>query len=557
MSAENPDLRIAQAATLRPITEIAETAGVPAEALVPYGSYKAKVDVRKMTPTGRTGKLVLVSAMSPTPAGEGKSTTTVGLADAFSLKGHRTMVALREPALGPIMGIKGGATGGGYAQVVPMEDINLHFTGDFHAIQIANNTLAALVDNHIHQGNTLNIDPRRIQWKRVVDVNDRALRKAVIGLGGPAQGVPREDGFDIVVASEIMAVLCLASDLQDLQSRIDRIVIGFAYDRTPVTVADLSVGGAITMLLKDALLPNLVQTLGGTPALVHGGPFANIAHGCNSLAATKLSLSLADITVTEAGFGSDLGAEKFLDIKARLGGLSPDAAVVVATVRALKMHGGVAKDDLASEDIDAALGGTANLARHVQNMRKFGIEPVIALNRFPTDTEAELEAVLDWAAEQGFRAALSEVWAKGGDGGLAVAEQVLAAIEHDEPDFHHLYDPAAGIEESLRTLAREIYGADDVVFEDRAPAQLRMLKRNGWDTLPICVAKTQYSFSDDPKVLGAPTGHVLHVRDLVPKIGAGFVVALTGAIMTMPGLPKEPAALRMGVTESGESVGLF
>ena len=557
MSAENPDLAIAQAATLEPITAIAERAGVPAEALVPYGTDKAKVDVRRMEPTGRTGRLVLVSAMSPTPAGEGKSTTTVGLADAFSLMGRRTMVALREPALGPIMGIKGGATGGGHAQVVPMEDINLHFTGDFHAIQIANNTLAALVDNHIQQGNALGIDPRRIQWKRVVDVNDRALRSIVIGLGGPAQGVPREDGFDIVVASEIMAVLCLATDLKDLQERIDRIVVGFTYDRRPVTVEDLEVGGAITMLLKDALLPNLVQTLGGTPALVHGGPFANIAHGCNSLAATRLALSLADITVTEAGFGSDLGAEKFLDIKSRVGGLAPDAAVVVGTVRALKMHGGVAKTDLATEDIEAALRGTENLARHVENLRKFGIEPVIALNRFPSDTEAELEAVLDWAREQGFRAALSEVWARGGEGGRAVAEQVLAAIEEDVPDFHHLYDPAAGIEESLRTLAREVYGADDVVFEDRAPAQLRMLKRNGWDTLPVCVAKTQYSFSDDPSALGAPTGHVLHVRDLVPKIGAGFVVALTGAIMTMPGLPKEPAALRMGVTDAGESIGLF
>lgn len=557
MSEENPDLAIAQAATLEQITTIAERAGVPEEALVPYGAYTAKVDVRKMQPTGRTGRLVLVSAMSPTPAGEGKSTTTVGVADAFTLLGHRTMVALREPALGPIMGIKGGATGGGYAQVVPMEDINLHFTGDFHAIQIANNTLAALVDNHLHQGNALNIDPRRIQWKRVVDVNDRALRQVTIGLGGPTQGVPREDGFDIVVASEIMAVLCLATDLKDLAERIDRIVVGFTYDRAPVTVKDLGVGGAITMLLKDAMLPNLVQTLGGTPALVHGGPFANIAHGCNSLAATKLALSLADITVTEAGFGSDLGAEKFLDIKARQGGLSPDAAVVVATARALKMHGGVAKDDLATEDIDAALAGTTNLARHVENMRKFGIEPVIALNRFPTDTEAEIDAVLGWAREQGYRAALSDVWAKGGEGGKAVAEQLLAAFEEDVPDFHHLYDPESGVEESLRTLARKVYGADDVVLEGRAPAQLRMLRRNGWDTLPVCVAKTQYSFSDDPTALGAPTGHVLHVRDLVPKVGAGFVVALTGAIMTMPGLPKEPAALRMGVTEAGESIGLF
>ncbi|MEE1618073.1 formate--tetrahydrofolate ligase [Brachybacterium sp. J153] len=558
MSAQNPDLEIAQAATLLPIHEIAERAGIPEEALIPYGSTKAKVDVRAMEPTGRTGRLVLVSAMSPTPAGEGKSTTTVGLADAFSLMGHRTMVALREPALGPIMGIKGGATGGGHAQVVPMEDINLHFTGDFHAIQIANNTLAALIDNHLQQGNELDLDPRRIQWKRVVDVNDRALRQVVIGLGGPGQGVPREDGFDIVVASEIMAILCLATDLADLQRRIDAIVVGYRRDRTPVTVADLQVGGAITMLLKDALLPNLVQTLGGTPALVHGGPFANIAHGCNSLAATRLALSLADITVTEAGFGSDLGAEKFLDIKSRLGGLHPDAAVVVATVRALKMHGGVAKADLGTEDLDAALAGTANLARHVQNLRKFGLEPVIALNRFPTDSEAELAAVLDWAREQGFRAALSEVWADGGEGGRAVAEQVLAAIEAGEGEgYHPLYAPAGGIEESLRTLAREVYGADDVVLTERAPAQLRMLQRNGWDTLPVCVAKTQYSFSDDPTLLGAPTGHVLHVRDLVPKIGAGFVVALTGAIMTMPGLPQEPAALRMGVTESGESVGLF
>ena len=556
MSAESPDLAIAQAATLEPIQDIAERAGIPAEALIPYGSYKAKVDIRKIDQGQGNSKLVLVSAMSPTPAGEGKSTTTVGLADAFTLKGKRTMVALREPALGPIMGIKGGATGGGHAQVVPMEDINLHFTGDFHAIQIANNTLAALVDNHIHQGNELNIDPRRIQWKRVVDVNDRALRQTVIGLGGPAQGVPREDGFDIVVASEIMAILCLATDLEDLSRRIGDIVVGFTYDRSPVTVRDLKVEGAITLLLKDALMPNLVQTLGGTPALVHGGPFANIAHGCNSLTATRLALSLAEITVTEAGFGSDLGAEKFLDIKARFGDLRPDAAVVVATVRALKMHGGVAKADLATEDIDSTLKGTENLARHVQNLRKFGIEPVIALNRFPTDTEAELDAVLGWAKEQGFRAALSEVWAKGGEGGLAVADEVLAAIE-ESTDFHHLYDPEVGVEEALRTLAREIYGAEDVVFSDKAPAALRTLKKNGWDRLPVCVAKTQYSFSDDPRALGAPTGHVLHVRDLVPRIGAGFVVALTGSIMTMPGLPKEPAALRMGVTDDGEAFGLF
>lgn len=556
MSAENPDLKIAQAATLQPIQAIAETAGIPAEALIPYGDVKAKVDPAKIPARGENGKLVLVTAMSPTPAGEGKSTTTVGLADALSLKGKRTVVALREPALGPIMGIKGGATGGGYAQVVPMEDINLHFTGDFHAIQIANNTIAALVDNHIHQGNQLGIDPRRIQFKRVVDVNDRALRNIVIGLGGPTQGTPREDGFDIVVASEVMAILCLATDLQDLQRRLGEIVVGFTYSREPVTVRDLKIEGAITMLLKDALKPNLVQTLGGTPALVHGGPFANIAHGCNSLSATRLALSLSEITVTEAGFGSDLGAEKFLDIKARYGDLHPDAAVVVATVRALKMHGGVAKDDLAAENIDAALRGTENLRRHVENIRKFGLEPVIALNRFPTDTEAEIEAVLDWARENGFRAALSEVWAKGGEGGLAIAEQVLEVIDAGN-DFHHLYDPQVGVEEALRTIAREIYGADDVQFTDKAPMRLRTLKKHGWDTLPVCVAKTQYSFSDDPKALGAPTGHVLHVRDLVPKLGSGFVVALTGDIMTMPGLPKEPAALRMGVDDDGSTYGLF
>ena len=556
MSAENPDLKIAQAATLQPIQAIADTAGIPAEALIPYGDVKAKVDPAKIPARGENGKLVLVTAMSPTPAGEGKSTTTVGLADALSLKGKRTVVALREPALGPIMGIKGGATGGGYAQVVPMEDINLHFTGDFHAIQIANNTIAALVDNHIHQGNQLGIDPRRIQFKRVVDVNDRALRNIVIGLGGPTQGTPREDGFDIVVASEVMAILCLATDLQDLQRRLGEIVVGFTYSREPVTVRDLKIEGAITMLLKDALKPNLVQTLGGTPALVHGGPFANIAHGCNSLSATRLALSLSEITVTEAGFGSDLGAEKFLDIKARYGDLHPDAAVVVATVRALKMHGGVAKDDLAAEDINAALRGTENLRRHVENIRKFGLEPVIALNRFPTDTEAEIEAVLEWARENGFRAALSEVWAKGGEGGLAIAEQVLEVIDVGN-DFHHLYDPQVGVEEALRTIAREIYGADDVQFTDKAPMRLRTLKKHGWDTLPVCVAKTQYSFSDDPKALGAPTGHVLHVRDLVPKLGSGFVVALTGDIMTMPGLPKEPAALRMGVDEDGSTYGLF
>ncbi|GAB2539753.1 formate--tetrahydrofolate ligase [Brachybacterium huguangmaarense] len=559
MSSENPDLAIAQAATLEPIEAVAERAGIPADALIPYGRTKAKVDLKALDRTGSTDgehRLVLVTAMSPTPAGEGKSTTTVGLADAFTLAGKKTMVALREPALGPIMGIKGGATGGGHAQVVPMEDINLHFTGDFHAIQIANNTLAALIDNHIQQGNVLNIDPRRMQFKRVVDVNDRALRSIVIGLGGPLQGVPREDGFDIVVASEIMAILCLASDLQDLQKRIASIVVGFTYDREPVTVGDLKVEGAITLLLKDAINPNLVQTLGGTPALVHGGPFANIAHGCNSLTATQLAQSLSEVTVTEAGFGSDLGAEKFLDIKARFGELTPDAVVVVATVRALKMHGGIAKSDLDQENIDAALEGTSNLRCHVENIRKFGLEPVIALNRFPKDTEAELEAVLGWAEDNGFRAALSEVWAKGGEGAKELAEQVTAAFD-DGGDFHQLYDPADGVEASLTTIATQIYGAERVAFEGKAVTKLKTLKKNGWDKLPVCVAKTQYSFSDDPTALGAPSGHVLHVKDLVPKIGAGFVVALTGDIMTMPGLPKEPAALRMGVDEDGNAFGLF
>ena len=555
-ASENPDLKIAQAHTLKPITEIAEKAGIPEDALIPYGTNKAKVDMRKIQAPDTPSKLVLVSALSPTPAGEGKSTTTVGLADAFTLKGKNTMVALREPSLGPIMGVKGGATGGGYAQVVPMEDINLHFTGDFHAIQIANNTLAALVDNHIQQGNALNIDPRRIQWRRVVDVNDRALRNIVIGLGGPAQGTPREDGFDIVVASEIMAVLCLANDLKDLEKRIGDIVVGLTYTREPVTVRDLEVQGAITMLLKDAINPNLVQTLGGTPALVHGGPFANIAHGCNTVIATNLARALGDITVTEAGFGSDLGGEKFMDIKARMAGFAPDAVVVVATVRALKMHGGVQKDDLNTENIDAALEGTSNLRRHLENVRKFGVEPVVALNRFPNDTEAEIKAVLDWAEENGFKAALSEVWAKGGEGALDLADQVLAAFD-EQNNFAPIYDPADGVENAIETIGKEIYGAAEVQYVGSAPAALRRLKKNGWDKLPVCMAKTQYSFSDDPTQLGAPTGHTLHIRDLIPKLGAGFVVALTGDVMTMPGLPKAPAALRMGVDDEGNAIGLF
>ena len=549
-ASENPDLKIAQAHTLKPIGEIAEKAGIPEDALIHYGKHIAKVDMKKIGEPKEPAKLVLVSALSPTPAGEGKSTTTVGLADAFSLKGKNTMVALREPALGPIMGVKGGATGGGYAQVVPMENINLHFTGDFHAIQIANNTLAALVDNSIHQGNPLNIDPRRVQWKRVVDVNDRELRNIVVGLGGPAQGVPREDG------SEIMAVLCLATDLKDLEKRIGDIVVAYNYDREPVTVRELEVQGAITLLLKDALNPNLVQTLGGTPALVHGGPFANIAHGCNTMIATNLARSLGDIAVTEAGFGSDLGGEKFMDIKSRFGDFGPDAVVIVATVRALKMHGGVKKDDLNTENVDALLEGTSNLRKHVENVRKFGVEPVIALNRFPNDTEKEIKAALDWAEENGFKAALSEVWAKGGEGALELADQVLKAI--DEPvKFAPIYDTEDGIENAIETIAKEIYGASEVQYVGSAPAALRRLKKNGWDKMPVCMAKTQYSFSDDPTKLGAPEGHVLHIRDLIPKLGAGFVVALTGDVMTMPGLPKQPAALRMGLDDNGEAFGLF
>ncbi|WP_058234530.1 formate--tetrahydrofolate ligase [Devriesea agamarum] len=570
----NPDLAIAQKAVAKPLTDIAARAGIPAEALIPYGRHAAKIEVEHIPQADdkSPGRLILVSAISPTPAGEGKSTVTVGLADAFTLLGHRTMVALREPSLGPVMGVKGGATGGGYAQVIPMEEINLHFTGDLHAITCAHNTLSALIDNHIQQGNELEIDPRRLQWKRVLDINDRALRNVVVGLGGPVQGVPREDGFDITVASEIMAVLCLATDLQDLRHRLGEMLIGYRYDRSPVQVKDLKVEGALTLLLKNAIHPNLVQTLGGTPALVHGGPFANIAHGCNSLRATSLARRLSDIVITEAGFGSDLGAEKFFDIKGRTAGFLPDAVVLVATVRALKRHGGQALADLNTEDLEALRAGTVNLARHVKNIRRFGVEPVVAVNRFGSDTQAELDALLGWCRDHGVRAALTEVWAFGGEGGKELAHTVLAAMDSpvgaEKPDVdvtsgraaetaRTLYDPEDGIDASLRTIATEIYGADDVRFTDRAPARLKVLAANGWDKLPVCVAKTQYSFSDDATALGAPTGHTLHVRDLIPKLGAGFVVALTGSVMTMPGLPKSPAALKMDVDENGQAVGLF
>ena len=550
------DLDIANQSELKPIGEIAEKAGIPADALEQYGHYKAKIDINQIKPKDNKGKVVLVTAMSPTPAGEGKSTVTVGLSDAFNELKKNVMVALREPALGPTFGIKGGATGGGYAQVLPMEDINLHFNGDFHAITTANNALSALIDNHIHQGNELGIDVRRVEWKRVLDMNDRALRHVNVGLGGPTNGVPREDGFNITVASEVMAILCLARNINDLKEKISRITIGYTRDRKPVTVADLKVEGALAMILKDAIKPNLVQTIEGTPALVHGGPFANIAHGCNSILATETARDLADIVVTEAGFGSDLGAEKFIDIKAREAGFEPSAVVLVATVRALKMHGGVAKDDLKEENVEAVKAGIVNLERHVNNIRKFGVEPVIALNAFIHDTDAETEAVKAWAKENNVRIALTEVWEKGGKGGVELANQVLEVIEQPN-DFKFLYDLDQSLEEKIETIVKDIYGGSSVTFSKKAKKQLKEFTDNGWGQYPICMAKTQYSFSDDATALGAPTDFDITIRELEAKTGAGFIVALTGAIMTMPGLPKKPAALNMDVTEDGHAVGLF
>lgn len=557
MSALPSDLQIARAARIRPINDIAAAAGINPEALEPYGRFKAKVDPARLDAPPPAGKVVLVSAMSPTPAGEGKSTTTVGLADSLARAGHKVMIALREPSLGPVLGMKGGATGGGYSQVLPMDEINLHFTGDFHAITSANNALMALVDNHIYQGNALNIDPRRMTFKRVLDMNDRALREVVIGLGGPSQGVPRQDGFDITVASEIMAVFCLATGLSDLRERLGRITFGYTFDRVPVTVADLGVQGALTLLLKEAIKPNLVQTIAGTPALVHGGPFANIAHGCNSLIATQTARRLADIVVTEAGFGADLGAEKFMDIKARVGGLAPSAVVVVATVRALKMQGGVAKGELTRPDLAALEAGVENLRRHVRNVEKFGVTPVVAINRFSSDSAEELDWLLAWCAAQGVPAAVADVWGRGGggDGGdelAALVAQVLAGPN----SFRHLYSLGLSVEDKIRTIAQEIYGADGVDFSVPALKRLADIERNGWSGLPVCMAKTQYSFTDDASRLGAPKGFSIHVRDLLPKTGAGLIVALTGAVMTMPGLPPVPAALRMDVDADGNPVGL-
>lgn len=554
------DLEIAHHATMLPVEAIAERAGINVDALELYGPYKAKINTAKLVlPRGKApGKVVLVSAMSPTPAGEGKSTTTVGLADSLARAGHKVMIALREPSLGPILGMKGGATGGGYSQVLPMDDINLHFTGDFHAITSANNALMALVDNHIFQGNQLGIDPRRMTFKRVLDMNDRALREVVIGLGGPMQGVPRQDGFDITVASEIMAVFCLATDLDDLRERLGRITFGYTYDRTPVTVSDLGVEGALTMLLKDAIKPNLVQTIAGTPALVHGGPFANIAHGCNSLIATSTAMQLADIVVTEAGFGADLGAEKYMDIKARIAEVAPAAVVVVATIRALKMQGGVPKEKLNEPNVEAVAAGVENLKRHVGNVAKFGISPVVSINKFGSDTPEELEWLLAWCAAEGVEAAVADVWGRGGggDGGDELAAKVAAALEAPS-NFHHLYPLELGVEDKIRTIVQEIYGADGVEFSVPALKRLAEIEKNGWSGFPVCMAKTQYSFTDDASKLGAPKGFRVHVRELLPKTGAGFIVALTGAVMTMPGLPKEPAAMRMDVDSDGNPTGLF
>ena len=549
------DIEIANQATMKPILEIAENANIPLDAVEQYGRFKAKIDTSKISGEA-TANVVLVTAISPTPAGEGKSTVTIGLADALHQLDKRVMVALREPSLGPVMGVKGGATGGGYAQVLPMEQINLHFNGDFHAITTANNALSALIDNHLHQGNALNIDPRRIVWKRVLDLNDRALRHVTVGLGGPMQGVPREDGFDITVASEIMAIFCLATGMKDLKQRLARIVIGYTYDRNPVTVGDLQVEGALALILKEAMNPNLVQTIEGTPALIHGGPFANIAHGCNSITATQTARKLADIVVTEAGFGSDLGAEKFLNIKAREAGFKPSAVVIVATIRALKMHGGVAKANLVEENVEALKQGISNLAQHVANVRNFGLEPVIALNRFITDTEQELKAVLQWAEANEVRIARTNVWEEGGKGGIELAEKVLEVIEQPNT-FHHLYDLQETVEQKLTKIVQQVYGGAGVQLTDAAKKQLAVIEKNGWDTLPICMAKTQYSLSDQPSLVGRPTDFVVTIREILPKLGAGFLVCLTGDIMTMPGLPKQPAALNMDVAEDGSALGLF
>lgn len=553
------DIEIAQGAAMRPITEIAKTAHVDEKYIEQYGRYKAKIDPALLKETQRKdGRLVLVTAITPTPAGEGKTTTTIGLADGLRRIGKDAVVALREPSLGPVFGIKGGAAGGGYAQVVPMEDINLHFTGDFHAIGAANNLLAAMLDNHIQQGNALNIDPRRITWKRCMDMNDRQLRFIVDGLGGKVNGTPREDGFDITVASEIMAVLCLSTGIADLKERLGRMIVGYTYDDKPVTCAELKAAGAMTALLKDAIKPNLVQTLEGTPAFVHGGPFANIAHGCNSVMATRMALKMGDYAVTEAGFGADLGAEKFLDIKCRMANLTPDAVVIVATVRALKMHGGLAKTELTAQNIPALERGVPNLLRHVSNIKNvFGLPCVVAVNRFPTDTDAEIDFIIEKCRELGVNTVLSTVWADGGRGGEALAREVVRLCEEEKGSFTFAYDADMTIEQKIDAIVRRIYGGDGASIAPAAKKQIARLTELGFGNMPVCMAKTQYSFSDDQTKLGAPTGFTVTVRSVKVSAGAGFIVALTGDIMTMPGLPKVPAAERIDVDENGMISGLF
>ena len=553
------DLQISQETELEPIVEVASKLDLKEDDLELYGKYKAKINFSGINRSkdNAEGHLILVTSINPTPAGEGKSTITVGLGDALNKINKKSVIALREPSLGPVMGIKGGAAGGGYAQVLPMEDINLHFTGDMHAITTANNALSALLDNHIHQGNELNIDARRVIWKRVVDLNDRELRKVIVGLGGPIQGVPREDGFDITVASEIMAILCLAADLEDLKARLARIVVGYTFDRQPVTAGDLKAEGALALLLKDAIKPNLVQTIYGTPAFVHGGPFANIAHGCNSILATKTALRLADYVVTEAGFGADLGGEKFLDIKVPNLKKAPDAVVIVATVRALKMHGGMKKDELKNENLDALKVGFANLKRHIRNMEQYQLPVIVAINEFVTDTDNELTLLEHLCENQGIIAKRASVWADGAEGGVDLAKAVVRLIDRKEANYKPLYRLEETIQEKTETIVKKIYGGNGVVFSKKAQKQIEEFTKNEWDKLPICMAKTQYSFSDDPSLLGAPEDFTITIREIIPKLGAGFLVALTGDVMTMPGLPKKPAALNMVVTNDGDVLGLF
>jgi len=553
------DVQIAQSAQMKPIKEIANQVGLVEDDLELYGKYKAKISLEAISKVkdNKDGKLVLVTAINPTPAGEGKTTTMIGLSQALNKLGKKSIVAMREPSLGPCFGVKGGAAGGGYAQVVPMEDINLHFTGDIHAITTANNLIAAMLDNSIQQGNPLDIDTRQIVWKRVVDLNDRALRHIVVGLGGKVNGVPREDGFDISVASEVMAILCLATSLEDLKQRAGRMIVAYNHAGEPVTVDDIKATGAVTLLLKDAIKPNLVQTLDHTPVFVHGGPFANIAHGCNSVMATQLALKLGDYAITEAGFGADLGAEKFLDIKCRQAGLKPDAVVIVATVRALKMHGGVAKKDLGEENLEALRKGIENLEKHIENIAKYNLPSVVAINAFPTDTEAELQLLNEICKSKGVDVAISKVWAHGADGGIELAEKLLEILETKEANFAPLYGLKLSIEDKIKTVAKEIYGADDVVFTKKVLTKIKKYTEQGLGNLPICVAKTQYSLSDDPTLLGRPEGFTVTISDLIPNTGAGFLVAISGDIMRMPGLPKVPAAVNMDIDEQGTIVGLF